>query len=372
MYSFSNIVKDKPFGILIHGGAGSNRNLSDEGGLREKLSNVMKTATSYAYDILKDNSVTNIRNTDENSNNIYSNTAALDAVESAVIAMEDSELFDAGINGSYLTIDGRIEMDAAIMNGKNLAAGAVGMIQNIRNPIHLARLVMEKTDHVMLVGEGALELAKIFNIETTEAQPTRENLLNYNKFLKDILEDNNEIIKDEYPKNHRYFKDIINNNNSDHQMGTVGAVAIDKQGNVASGVSTGGRAFKMHGRIGDSAIIGSGLYADNDVGASCITGIGEYIMRICLAKTACDFLKIECENREARKINSAWIASEKTVKYLTEKFGYDTGGIINVDRCGNFGAYTNTKLMPIALMSDATGKVEVGFDNQDFDIIFGR
>ncbi len=248
------------------------------------------------------------------------------------------------------------------------------MVQNIRNPISLARLVMEETDHVMLAGEGALELAKAFNIKTCNAEPTEENLQNYNRFLKNAKKSSKEKLKEEHhPKNHKYLKQTTNNNNEEwNHLGTVGAVAIDKDGNVASAVSTGGRAFTMPGRIGDSAIIGSGLYADNEVGATCMTGFGEYIMRVCLAKTACDFLKIEDnENKVKSKTgNNASVASSKAIEMLASKFGRDTGGIISVDKHGNFAAYANTKSMPIAFISNITGKVEVGLAMEIFILYF--
>jgi isoaspartyl peptidase/L-asparaginase-like protein (Ntn-hydrolase superfamily) len=120
-----------------------------------------------------------------------------------VVAMEDSCLFDVGINYTYLTIGNKIEMDAAIMNGKDLSTMAVVMDQNIRNPISLARRVMEKTDHVMLAGEGALELAKVFNINTCKVEPTEKNLLNYNRFLENV-KSNKENPKEEYARNYKY------------------------------------------------------------------------------------------------------------------------------------------------------------------------
>lgn len=271
------MVKDTPFGILVHGGAGSNRDFST-GEQRKKIAKTLETAACEAFSVLKNSSSSTSK--DKNPNDIWKKTAnyptkAIDAVESAVVAMENSGLFDAGIRGSYLTMDGKIEMDAAIMDGRDLSAGAVGMVQNIKNPIRLARLVMENTDHVMLAGEGALELAKAYNIKACNAEPTEENLLNYNRFLENAKKGSKEKIKERHPKNHKYLKHTTNNNNEEgNHLGTVGAVAIDKDGNVASAVSTGGGAFKMPGRIGDSAIIGSGLYADNEDGATCMTGVG--------------------------------------------------------------------------------------------------
>ena len=139
-----------------------------------------------------------------------------------------------------------------------------------------------------------------------------------------------------------------------HHYSTVGAVAIDKDGNVASAVSSGGIWLKMRGRIGDSAIVGSGIYADNKSGAACATGYGEYIMRLCLCKYACD---------QMHSKNSALLSSKKSIDMLTKRFGKNTGGIITVDLKGRFGRAYNTRSMPTAMITNKNQKpfVAIGF-----------
>ena len=334
------------FGILVHGGAGSNKRKTKQSFNETEIGKKIGQAACIGFDILKCYTV------HTNSNNNKANTFALDAVERAVAVMEDSGLFDAGIGGSYLTADAEIEMDASIMNGKDLSAGSVGMVQNIQNPIKLARLVMEHTDHVMLVSDGVTQLAKLFNIEIKYRKPTEQSLKKHVKRKR--------ILKKEWPKNHKLLFSLPKFT-YDH-YGTVGAVAIDQEANVASAVSTGGRWFKMHGRIGDSAIIGSGLYADNESGAACTTGVGELIMRLCLAKVACDHM---------RKGQNALTSTKKAIELLSSKFGKNTGGIIAVDKFGQFGAEMNTQSMPIALFTSQTGnKAKVAFTREESNFLF--
>ncbi len=165
----------KNFGILVHGGAGSNKRKTKKSINETEIAKTIEQAACNGFDILKNNTI----NTNSNTS-----TFALDAVERAVAIMEDSGLFDAGISGSYLTADAEIEMDASIMNGKDLSAGSVGMVQNIQNPIKLARLVMEHTDHVMLVSDGVTQLAKFFDNEIKYRKPTEQNLKKYIYYLK--------------------------------------------------------------------------------------------------------------------------------------------------------------------------------------------
>lgn len=324
------------FGILIHAGAG-NRSFADINlGRTEEIRKLLELTVSQSYDFLA------------KSNTETESTCVLNAVESAVVRMEDSGLFDAGIRGSYLTSRGQVEMDAAIMNGKDLAAGSVGMVKNIKNPVRVARLVMQHTNHVMLVSRGVTEFGKLLNLEFKRSRPTTTSLAKYNLYKKN----ENRIVQKEWPKNLRLY---MAGNKFERHCGTVGAVAIDRAGNTASAVSTGGRWFKMSGRIGDSAIIGSGLYADNGSGAACATGIGEFIMRLCLAKEACIFM---------RKHN-AKIASKKAIRLLSYRFGRNSGGIITVDKYGHFGMDMNTLSMPIAICTNRTRKAQIAFNRKD-------
>ncbi len=257
--------------------------------------------------------------------------SALDAVEEAVKALEDNPLFNAG-TGSVLTLDGRVEMDAAIMRGKTLEAGAVAGIWGVKNPISVARRVMEKTDHVLLGGEGALKFARLMGFE--DYNPiTEERKRQWEELRRKLLEKGeaghwkklNKLIK-EYPEVLR---------------STVGAVAFDGE-EVVAGTSTGGVFLKMFGRIGDTPLIGAGTYADEFAGASA-TGIGEVMMRLVLAKRAIDFVRLGFD---------AHRASEAAINLATKYFGENVAGIIMIDREGNVGFAKNTKHMSVAYMRD--------------------
>jgi beta-aspartyl-peptidase (threonine type) len=361
---------EKKYGILIHGGTRSNRDF--DGDLKMQISSTLKKASCNAFNILDKHSLEKEEN-DKMNNELSCAIPAIDAVESAVVDMEDSGLFDAGPIGSYPTIEGKVEMDASIMSGKDISTGSVGMVQKIKNPIKLARIVMEKTDHVMIVAEGALKLARLFDIEGDICMPTDYNMQKYNRFVKDLGEENDNV-KREYPNNHKFIKKYLQKNDDCH-YGTVGAVAIDREGNVASAVSTGGRAFKVPGRIGDSAIIGAGLYADNKNGAVCNTGLGESIIRLCLAKTACDsmgFHPLSCCHDSSNPVNRAMASSSKAIELLSSRFGHDTGGIIAVDSDGNFGASLNTKSMPISLFTSSMKEPKVAFNNEEYGLLFSN
>jgi len=265
--------------------------------------------------------------------------SALDAVEEAVKALEDNPLFNAG-TGSVLTLDGKVEMDAAIMRGKTLEAGAVAGIWGVKNPISVARKVMEKTDHVLLIGEGAVKFARLMGFE--EYDPvTDERLKQWEELRKKLIEKGetrhwkklNELIK-EYPEVLR---------------STVGAVAFDGE-EVVAGTSTGGVFLKMFGRVGDTPIIGGGTYANEVAGASC-TGLGEVAIKLALAKSATDFVRLGMD---------AQAASEAAISLATKYFGPDTMGIIMVDANGNVGFAKNTKHMSYAFMREGMKEPEAG------------
>ncbi|CAI1492965.1 Putative L-asparaginase [Thermococcus nautili] len=265
--------------------------------------------------------------------------SALDAVEEAVKALEDNPIFNAG-TGSVLTLDGRVEMDAAIMRGKTLEAGAVAGIWGVKNPISVARKVMEKTDHVLLIGEGAVKFARLLGFE--EYDPvTEERLKQWEELRKKLIEKGetrhwkklNELIK-EYPEVLR---------------STVGAVAFDGE-EVVAGTSTGGVFLKMFGRVGDTPIIGGGTYANEVAGASC-TGLGEVAIKLALAKSATDLVRLGMD---------AQSASEAAISLATKYFGRDTMGIIMVDARGNVGFAKNTKHMSYAFMKDGMDEPEAG------------
>ncbi len=265
--------------------------------------------------------------------------SALDAVEEAVKALEDNPLFNAG-TGSVLTLDGRVEMDAAIMRGKTLEAGAVAGIWGVKNPISVARKVMERTDHVLLIGEGALKFARLLGFE--EYDPvTEERLRQWEELRKKLLEKGetrhwkrlNELIK-EYPELLR---------------STVGAVAFDGE-EIVAGTSTGGVFLKVFGRVGDTPIIGGGTYANEVAGASC-TGLGEVAIKLALAKSATDFVRLGM---------NAQAASDAAISLATKYFGRDTMGIIMVDSSGNVGFAKNTRHMSHAFMMEGMKEPEAG------------
>jgi L-asparaginase / beta-aspartyl-peptidase len=310
--------KNSCFGILIHGGAKS-QIIDEKYEIEDEMEKFLRSSISYAFDALK------------------RGNSAIDSVETCVSIMEDSGVFNAG-KGACLTIDKKIEMDASIMDGKDLSAGSIGMVKGIRNPIKLARQVMKRTDHVMIVSEGAIRFAKLLNMDLKQIRPSQQALNKYREMKKNM--------KNRWEKNNNL---LYMSEKESHHFGTVGAVAIDKEGNVASAVSTGGRWLKMPGRIGDSAVIGAGFYADNRLGAACATGNGEYIMRTCMCKYACDQMKSK----------NALLSSKRSIIELTERFGKNTGGIITVDQKGGFGFAYNTRFMPVALVSSKDEKTRV-------------
>jgi beta-aspartyl-peptidase (threonine type) len=228
--------------------------------------------------------------------------AALDAAEASVIVLEDNPLFNAG-TGSTLNSLGKVEMDAAIMAGDSLRAGSVAAVSSVKNPVKLARRVLEDGRHVMLAGEGALRFAREIGFPECAA---------------DTL-----IIESEKSR-------------WDAKHGTVGCVAFDANGKLAVATSTGGVFNKLPGRIGDSPLIGCGTYADTFGAASC-TGNGEAIMRLVLAKTAVDFLR---QGHEAQN------AADRAIGELAAKLK-SSGGIILIDLHGKIGYARNTTHMPV-------------------------
>lgn len=311
--------RNSHFGILIHGGA-KTKKIKRSSKRADEISRFLKSSVLDGFNLLKKGSNT------------------VDAVEAAVVIMEDSGVFNAGA-GAALTIDKQIEMDASIMDGKDISAGCVGMVQGIRNPIKLARKVIERTDHVMIVSEGALKLAKLLNIDVEQSYPSQKLVDKFNKRKKEMKN----------KMNNNKLLGMSSEHSGNHYYGTVGAVAIDREGNVASAVSTGGTWLKLHGRVGDSAVIGGGFYADNSLGAACATGHGEYIMRLCLCKYVCDQMQL----------NSALLSSEKSIVLLTKRFGKNTGGIITVDTQGRFGIAYNTRSMPVASIKSKDEKIRI-------------
>ncbi|HIP88785.1 MAG TPA: asparaginase [Thermococcus paralvinellae] len=302
--------------IIVHGGAGT---IKKEEKIPKAIEGVKEAALAGWKELKKG--------------------SALDAVEEAIKSLEDNPIFNAG-TGSVLTLDGKVEMDAAIMRGKTLEAGAVASIWGVKNPISVARKVMEKTDHVLLVGEGAVKFARIMGFD--EYNPiTEERREQWKKLREKLLKEGtipywkkiSELIK-EYPEVLR---------------STVGAVAFDGEEAVA-GTSTGGVFLKMFGRVGDTPIIGAGTYANEFAGASC-TGLGEVAIKLSLAKTSVDFVRLGLNAQKA---------SEAAIELATKYFGKDTMGIIMIDREGNVGFAKNTKHMSIAYLKEGMNEPFAG------------
>ncbi len=253
---------------------------------------------------------------------------ALDAVETAVSVMEDDPIFNAG-KGSALTYVGTVEMDAAIMDGRDLSAGAVALIRNTKNPVHLARIVMENTDHVLLAGKTAEKLGRAYCLPT--ANPiTAKRRKAFAEMKRNPIKGRLEWLK-RSPRLIREHPEILGHD-------TVGAVAVDRGGNFASAASTGGMAMKLPGRIGDTPLIGAGLYSDNQAGTATATGWGEIAVKLALSRTTCLMMG---EGLSATR------AAEACVRMASTRL-HGHAGVIAIDRTGKMAAVHNTAYMPWA------------------------
>ena len=244
--------------------------------------------------------------------------SALDAVEEAIVVLEDDETFDAG-RGSFLNRDGKVQLDAFIMEGSTLRGGGLGGVERIRNPIRAARKVLSESPHVYFVGEGGERFAAEHGIQLCE---NRELVIpreveRLRAFQAQAVGEAPDL-----------FAPVISHD-------TVGAVALDSQGNIAAGTSTGGTLNKAPGRLGDSSLIGCGCYADNESAAASLTGWGEPIMKLVLAKWAAD--------RVLAGNIPEWV-SQEAINYLKSRVN-GHGGIILLDSHGRFGISHNTPRM---------------------------
>jgi L-asparaginase / beta-aspartyl-peptidase len=304
-------------GFIIHGGAGTIKRGSmtpeKEKEYRDKLTEVV----TAGYKALQDGK------------------SALDAVEIAIKMMEDSPLFNAG-KGAVFTADGRNELDASIMDGKTLKAGGVAGLHHVKNPITLARTVMEKSPHVLMFGDGAEKFAKEQGIELVDekyfwTQPRWDAIQRIKQREKEQKE------KEQKEKQEPKKVSAVNGHSEQAEkvFGTVGAVALDKDGNLAAGTSTGGMDNKKYGRVGDSPIIGAGTYANNDTCGVSGTGWGEYFLRVAVARDISALM----EYRALTVENAADMVLKK-VKNL----GGD-GGVIVMDKFGDMAISFNTEGM---------------------------
>lgn len=285
-------VNPPPFGIVIHGGAGTitpdGLTGEEEEAYRLKLNESLKAG----HDILA------------------AGGSALDAVVAAITILEESPLFNAG-RGAVFSADGRNELDAAIMEGRTRSAGAVTGITTVKSPIRLARTVMEHSDHVFLSGTGAELFAKEQGLE----------LVPPGYFFTE--------------KRWQQLQEVRRRKNLGplNRMGTVGAAALDQQGNLAAGTSTGGMTFKRYGRIGDCPVIGAGTYASNETCAISATGHGEYFIRLAVTHEISSLMAY-------KKMSLREAADDVIHRQLTAMGG--TGGVVAIDRFGNVAMPFNT------------------------------
>jgi beta-aspartyl-peptidase (threonine type) len=252
--------------------------------------------------------------------------SALNAVEASVRILEDNPLFNAG-KGAVFTNEGKNELDASIMNGKTLEAGAVAAVTTIKNPISAARAVMEKSSHVMMTGRGAEQFAKEQGLEIVDPSYFHTES-RWRGLQKAKQEDSLHEIKKDTTRSHAFSEFFYSPPYGGlvGKYGTVGAVALDQHGNLAAATSTGGMTNKKFGRIGDSPIIGAGTYANNKTVAISGTGWGEYFIRLVMAKTISDMM-------EFGKMKLKQAADEMVMKRLPALGG--DGGLIAVDKDGN-------------------------------------
>ncbi|KUO86931.1 MAG: asparaginase [Thermoproteus sp. JCHS_4] len=256
---------------------------------------------------------------------------AVDAVVEAVAYMEDSGVFNAGV-GSVYTVSGRVQMDAGVMDGASGRAGAVAAVEDVKNPVRLARYVLDATDHVLVVGEGARELARAAGLLTAKTA-----------FYSDRKNEMFKRMRQETLAGRWHYKKVLEVARRLGVGDTVGAVALDRDGNLAAATSTGGVWLKLDGRVGDSPIPGAGFWADNSVGALSATGVGE-VITIAMAS-----LRVAELMRAGLDVDAAL---RRVVDLVTERFGEDTIGLLGLDRKGRVAAAFNTAAMARAWGAD--------------------
>lgn len=297
--------------LLIHGGAWA---MPDDAIAAHEAGIANALATGYAL--------------------LEKGATAVDAVEAAVAVMEDDDTFDAG-RGSFLTQDGRVQMDALLMNGENLRTGGVACVERLRNPIRAARLVLEKSPHVYFVGTGAERFARKHGMalcDNMDLVVRREQERLYKAQADELAG-----LPDET------FSGSLESHD------TVGAVALDVHGNIAAGTSTGGTLNKAPGRVGDSSLIGCGCYADNLSAAVSLTGWGEPIMKLVLGKRAVDRVASGASPDEA---------AHEAIAYLFDRLG-GHGGIILLGPDGRVGLAHNTPRMAWGLQTPSGKQIGI-------------
>jgi beta-aspartyl-peptidase (threonine type) len=316
-----------PFALVLHGGAGNitSKNFPTERQKEYQL--VLKKALNKGYQVLENGG------------------KSIDAVQQTIAVLENSPLFNAG-KGSVFDSEGKNRMDASIMDGKTLNSGAVAGVTNIKNPILLARAVMDKTKHVLLSGKGAEIFAEQNNI------PFENDAYFYTKrqadYLKKVQKREREKSLESISQNN---SKVNTQNETFKKYGTVGCVALDKNGNLSAGTSTGGLTNKKYDRIGDSPLIGAGTYANNKTcGVSC-TGVGEYFIRTLAAHEISSLMRY-------RKYSAKQAIAEVIHNQINNLGG--EGGIIVLDNKGNIAWDFNTKGM-FRAYKKSTGEYEIKF-----------
>ncbi len=296
-----------PVGIVIHGGAGTISRDSMTPAQQKAYESTLKHAVDQGYQVLAQGG------------------SSLDAVSAAVVILEDSPLFNAG-KGAVYTYDGTHELDAAIMRGDNRAAGAVAGVKTVKNPIKLARAVMEHSEHVLLTGAGAEQFAKVQQLELVDNSyfDTEFRYQALQKALKALT-------KTPHQANLRLSPLFP----LEWNVGTVGAVAIDKNGLLSAATSTGGMTAKRFGRVGDAPLIGAGTFADNHSCAVSATGHGEFFIRYQVAGDIC--ARVRYQGKKAA------VAADEVMQELKEVGGL--GGVIVVDQKGALSWHLNTEGM---------------------------
>lgn len=298
------------FAIAIHGGAGTIEKSSMTPEKQRAYEAKLEEAINAGYAVLEKGG------------------PSLDAVVAAINVMENSPLFNAG-KGAVYTYDGAHELDASIMDGRNRQAGAVAGVKRIANPINLARMVMEDSPFVMLAGAGAEEFAR------SRGVPMVDNKIFDTEQRREQLERAKEKL-DKENKQDKDYRAAVDGLPVPFRMGTVGAVALDQQGNLAAGTSTGGMTAKRFGRIGDAPVIGAGTFADNKSCAVSATGHGEYFIRYNVAADICT--RVAYQNKTIDQ------AADEVINQVLLPVG-GTGGVIVLDAKGNIALTFNTKGM---------------------------
>ncbi|MFC4656496.1 isoaspartyl peptidase/L-asparaginase family protein [Rheinheimera marina] len=327
---FASLAAQPPIAIVIHGGAGTIQKEQMSAAQEQAYHATLKHAVEQGYAVLEQGG------------------SSLDAVTQAVLVLEDSPLFNAG-KGAVYTYDETHELDASIMRGDTQEAGAVAGVTTVKNPVLLARAVMEKSEHVMLSGKGAEQFAAEQKLELVP------NSYFDTEFRYEALKKAKASMQ-KLPQQARNFR-LEAPWQPAWNMGTVGAVAIDKSGNLAAATSTGGMTAKRYGRIGDAPIIGAGNYADNQSCAVSATGHGEFFIRYRVASDIC--ARVKYQGISAAK------AADQVIQQELAKVG-GTGGVILIDRKGNVSWSFNTEGMYRARKVQGTEAVTEIFKDSSF------